>query len=268
MAKKKSSMALFEVVTREKRHHKAAMTVPEWMKGTAATEASRQALISPAEEAQPEQEHADPTGLDVPPGAAPGPDVETDYHASDRHEPAATQGEKVLSVADGRVTVSLNYVSCAVAGLGLLLAILAAFLLGRASAPKAPAASKAARTHAKAGLVLGTRPPRRTQRIVGKYYLVIQELGGLTPAMKKDAHEIAVYCEAARGDAATVINDGRQYVVLSGKPFDSPAATEARVYAADIDALGNRYKADVNRKYDFNQMDSQGRLDPWFRKEQ
>ena len=259
MAKKKSSMALFEVVARGKQHNKAAMTVPDWMKGRDASDASGQS---------PEQEYVGQAAPDAPPGAAPVADVEPGHDAAGGHEPTAPRGEKVLSVVDGRVTVSLNYVSCTVAAAGVLLAIVAAFLLGRASAPKAPAANEAARPPVKAGLVVGTRPPRMTQRILGKYYLVIQELGGLTPGLKADGQEIAAYCEAARGDPATVVSDGRQYVVLSGKPFDSPAGTEARVYAADIDALGNRYKADVNGKYDFNQMDSRGQLDPWFRKEQ
>jgi len=262
MAKKKSSMALFEVVAREKRHDKAALSVPAWMKGQGVADES-------AGPQDPPQEQEQAYVAQVQPEAPAEPNVEPDAArdaGDDDVHPTAEQTAPILAVADGRVTVSLNYVSCAVAGAAVLLVLVLAFVLGRASAPgpKGRADTPAAR----ANLVVGARPPRTTPRVPGKYYLVIQELGGLTAALKEDGRAVADYCEAARGDPATVVSDGRQYVVLSGKAFDRPDSPEARVYAADIDALGKRYQTDTNSRYDFNQMDTRGRLDPWFRKEQ
>ena len=171
-----------------------------------------------------------------------------------------------VGAAGGRVTFSLNYVSCAVAGLGVMLALVLAFMLGRSSAP---VPGEPADSGARAGLAAGKRVPRRpgagrSARISGKHYLVIQQLGERTPGAKAAAEAIVAYCETVRGDRATVVDDGRQYLVLSGVAFDSDRSAAALEYAADVHALGRRYKADENSKVDFNQMDRQGRLDPWF----
>ena len=260
MKRKKNSMALFEVVAREKQKtHKAVLTVPDWMKRRPAANAPEQAPpIPPPADVPPEGQYAGPQ--------EPAPAVEAPAPA--RRSGAAAAGGEVLSVSDGRVTLSLNYVSCTVAGVGLVLAILAAFLLGRASAPEVPAARAGKQPAARAGLRLGVTPPTAPQRISGKYYLVIQELGGRTQALKADAENIAAYCRAARDDNVTVFDDGQQYLVLSGKPFDSRTGDDTREYAGDIQTLGNRYKTDINNRYDFNQTNIQGKLDPWYRQEQ
>lgn len=241
--RRKDSMALFEVVAPgDRKKRKATMTVPDWMKRSHAPGGAQEAP-QPTETPQPE---ALP---DVEPAANKRPD----------------RAHVVWSTADGRVTVSLNYVSCGVAAMGVVLALVAMFMLGRASRGQVPPGQpEGNKAPAQAGPVSGKVP----QRISGKYYLVIQQLGGRTAALKADANAIAAYCLAARGDSATVIDDGQQYLVLSGRPFDRQTSGAALEYAADIHhTLGKRYKTDENSKYDFNQMDSRGLLDPWFEAE-
>jgi len=305
--KKKNSMALFEVVAGgQESTRKTSLSVPDWMKrqpedaqqdaspqppppsddvsvggeqpdGYEAVEATDQSAVQSqaVEQAVYDDVEAPAVSAEVP-DVGPG---ETDVY-----EPVAPVGEAAapvvsdvsalrpaLSVVDGRVTFSLNYVSCAVAGLGVVLVLVMAFVLGRSSAP-VPAANEPSGAGARAGLVVGKSPARRPSggrpaRISGKQYLVIQQLGERSPAAKVAAEAIVAYCEAVRGDRATVVDDGRQYLVLSGVAFDSDRSAAALEYAADVHALGKRFKASENDKYDFSQMDRQGRLDPWFVKE-
>lgn len=273
MAKRRrNSMALFEVVSKDKRKgHKAPLAVPGWMKEQPEPDAPPE----PAQSELPEQYIGQPEPQARPddePQAMPAGDAEVAPAASCpvAGSPGRSDDERgaMFAIADGRVTISLNYISCAVAGVGLLLAIVAAFVLGYATSPTDPSAETGPeKPPARAGLVLGNSPAPATQRVRGKHYLVIQELGRLTPAVKAEGLAIAAYCKVARDDPAEVISDGRQYVVLSGKPFDDPNNADAREYAADIHALGTRYKADMKRNYDFNQMDKTGMLEPWFRQE-
>ena len=261
MAKrKKDSMALFEVIARDRqKKHKAHLAVPDWMKGPIAPDAS-----ADLDQAQPEsQEYIGQAESEAEPEAAvPRPAVQSPEQSDDERA-------SVFTIADGRVTLSLNYVSSAVAVAGLLLAVVGAFVLGRIAAPSdAPAGTGDGKPQARAGLMLGNTPARTTQRISGKYYLLIQKLGPMTPTVMAEGKDIVDFCRAARDDdPATIIRDRQQYMVLSGKPFDSPTGADARKHAAEIHALGDLYKIHKKMKYDFNQMDSGGKLDPWFRKE-
>jgi len=297
MAKKnKSSMALFEVVSRTKdKTRKAPLAVPDWMKppaddtvgpdglpeppptpeppADAATDSAVEADESGADTAV-ERSPAAPVGADRPeaPDETSGADAQHDEpDGSDAS--AGTAGEAALSVAGGRLTVSLNYVSCAVVGMAVVFGLLVAFALGRLSVDRTPPAAEPAEpaNGSRAGLDVGAGPDRsglegpvRPRRISGKHYLVIRQMGGRTPAHKAAAEKIVAYCQAVRNDLATVVDDGQQYAVLSGKPFDSGTSNKALEYAVDIHGLGIRYKTDEKSKYDFNQLDRQGNLDPWF----
>ena len=271
MAKRrKDSMALFEVVAPGKRQkRKTPLAIPDWMKKSNVPD---EAPAKPASRMPPESHCVASSRAEAVPDAAPTDDEMAGheparYEAADDSEPAGRadeQDQAVLSLSPGRVTLSLNYVSCAVVATGLVLALVAAFMLGRASAPAAPGDDENTRAAAGTGLVLGKSPSRGAPRISGKHYLVIQQLAGRTAALKADAEAVAAYCKGARGDHATVVDDGQQYVVLSARPFDSRTSPEALEYAAEIHELGKRYKADENNRYNFNQMDSRGRLDPWF----
>ena len=296
--KKKNSMALFEVLTGgQQSTRKRSLSVPDWMKrrSDAAEQDASPQRPPPIDDVSADGEQPDrfetveavrEQSVEAPSAVvAEAADAdETDdasaydvvesrrYEAVDEPDGLETSADRpAISVADGRVTLSLNYVSCAVAGMGLVLLVVLAFMLGRSSVSR-PVADEPPGAGARAGLAVGKSPHRRPRagrpaRISGKHYLVIQQFGGRSPGEKADAEAVVAYCEAVRGDLATVMDDGKQYLVLSGKPFDSNRSAEALEYAADVHALGRRYKADENSKYDFNQMDRQGRLDPWFEKE-
>jgi len=335
MAKKnKSSMALFEVVSRTKdKTRKTPLSVPDWMKrppGTmddlevlseppptpepsaeADSDPDFEAVVDPAEQqgdsgsetvvqaadetdgyvaveapvSQPAE--ADPCEMPLVDGdfdadADFDADVDADAEVEESYGsdgPDGSDGPNALdgpmvSIAGRRVTLSLNYVSCAVVGVSVVFVLLVTFALGRLSVDRTvPTSEPAQQGPVKAALGVGHAPEpgpvarrARPQRISGKYYLVIKRMDGREPAHRAAAEKIVAYCEAVRGDQATVLDDGTRYRVLSGAPFDreSPEALE---YAADIHVLGMRYKTDENSKYDFNQLDHQGRLAPVFEKE-
>jgi len=246
MAKKSKSRAMFEVVSSGKRADRGDLSLPAWMaKPEKSASATRpQAPARPGEGAQP-----------AVTGSRPG---------------ALGQAEPVLSLRQGRLRLSLNYVSCGVALLGLALLLAVIFALGRGSA--GPARGEAAETGKAVSPPVEIRQagpatiPPAVGWISGKYYLIVRAMGGLTPQLRADAEHIARYCSNG-GDDAAVIGTDREYLVWSLVPFDSPDSEEARTYAAQIHELGKRYKKKFPDKgYDFDQFDRQGRLRSRFRR--
>lgn len=303
-------MALFEVVSRTKdKARKAPLSVPDWMKQPAGDMDGLEVLPEPpptpeppampelpAAAADPDVDGVDEVGAyvtvepvsvsapvqpvrphryetpDETPDETSGADAEDDGPCG-LDASAGGVGEPVLSIAGRRVTLSLNYVSCVVVGMGVVLALLVAFALGRLSVDRVPrpaegpqSARPQAGPDADKGPSPGAAPPG-PRRISGKQYLVISQMDGRTAAHRAAAEKIVAYCQAVRGDRATVVDDGRQYMVLSGVPFGSGTSSEALVYAADMHNLGLRYKTDEDGRFDFNQLDSQGGLAPRFETE-
>ena len=247
MAKKKKSVALFEVVARGGDEDRdTGVGVPEWMQGETATA----------------QQPAPPAGsagkkairLTTSPAAATAAQVPGGVHAAPAVEP-------VVSTAGGRLKLSLNYVTCTVVVLAAGLLLVLAFVLGRASVRTADSDGPAV-----AGLAGGAGGATRSPgRVAGKHYLVIQEIAGTSDVMKKDALDIVRYCKR-HGKQASVVRspDGKSYWVWSRKGFGSDKSPEALAYAKEISGLGRQYRKDTNKRYDFSRYDRSKRLRPQF----
>ena len=249
--KKKDSLGLFEVIGKARAEsNKVEVRLPGWMDKRPIK------LGQPAEPegAEPPAEPVEPTS------AKPAQVVRTPVAAA----------EPIITTGDGRLRVSLNYVSCGVALIAVLLLLVVAFCLGRASAPSGdgPAVASPAAGQGRKGEA-GT-PPGRDDRLPtrksGMHYLVIQPMNGLAAADLADAHKIVKYCSEA-GLKASVgkFPSGKpvRYVVWSLEGFESPDSQAASEYAADVDGVGKRYKQ-AFKTYDFSQFDGSGKLNPWF----
>ena len=218
MAKKKDSRALFEVIAGGKpKEGESDMGVPEWASGRPAP--------------------APGTAL----GETAGADRET------RVDPP------VVDTSSGRLVVSLNYVSCLVIAMGVLVLALAAFWLGRATAPdgKDPAVD-GPRIPAGTGPGVQGRQTVSFKREPGKQYLVIQWLNGATEANLREATRIRSYCWAEGVRADIFENKERPaYYVWSRKGFDSGKSKEAEQYKREIEAMGKEY-FDKHRTHKFS----------------
>lgn len=249
MAKKKRAKALFEVMADDKEsRHEVNMGVPDWMEKKTPQESK------PAKPESSLQADARLTRIQT-------------------EAPRAAESDKpIVSTAGGRLTVSLNYVSCTVAMLAIVLLLVVAFVLGRMSVtsgqrPRKPASpartlrkAEASKTKAETS---GTAKPKDAV----KYCLVIQVMGGRTEQLLADAKAIIKYCETAGYPARLAENDARDdYFVWSAEAYDSPTSNKAKTYVAEIHALGQRYKADTGKNYDFKQLDNKGQ--PRFEKAQ
>ena len=251
MAKKKNSIALFEVIQKTRRGE-GTTDVPKWMGGQAPPASESAWQGRPERVARPSF--------------------------------AIRAREALVAIAGNRVRLSLDYVSCAVAALGLIALLAGAFGLGfwagsgRAADDRSSARTMSDRTpfgkH-----VLGGRSPlpggqatrpagAAGQRQQGKWYLVIQGLAGVSGADLDEAARIVAYC-SARGEPATIArytnrqSGKKRYIVWSLKPHDLPTGEEAKRHGMAIEAIGKEY-FNKHKTYDFRQRKSDGRFDPWF----
>jgi hypothetical protein len=251
VAKRKDSLALYEVIGRSRQARaEAGLAIPGWMGR------QRSGPMRPQAPAQPAAEAEDMATLQ--PIAAPA-----------EREVWAGPG---VSVSAGRLRLSLNYVTCVIAGVALVLLFVAMFILGRTSARH----SQAAKTEAGAGIqasargeATGDKTPSAagpgTVREKGKYYLVVQGMGGKGADLLAEARSIERFCNA-KGEQVNVYEytkEPRQYIVLSAQGFDAPDSPEALRYVSAIETLGKNYKAQGG-KYEFKQRDAAGRVRPWF----
>jgi len=251
VAKRKDSIALFEVI--KNRRSDANLTVPPWMgaKGTAGA-----------------QEPPLPTAQPAAPGAA------------------STAWSRLSSGAGGQLTLKLTYTHCLVAAVVLALvaivSVWAAYQLGAGSrpAPK-PAAGVTLAEKVPPGphVVTGNNaakpsapavapgPAAASSRVPGKYYLVIQSMVGATKADQVEAEQIRTWC-AQHGEPATVATyrlsrTGKELcIVWSLRPFNSSSSPEAQEFGKHIETLGKLYNAQYKR-YDFRQR-RDGKFEPWF----
>lgn len=249
MARKKNSVALFEVISKTKDNRGRDDTrVPDW--------AGRQPQSADA---------ATPEPQDTPP---PQPDYQ---HAGE--ELASAPGD----AAPWRLTVTLNSVNCAVAAAVLIVLVGGAFWLGRATGSAGPvrAAGVGAGGEKKAttsGNTTKTTKPPAPKRVPGKYYLVIQQLPGKSSQDLADARGIEKFCNA-NNTPGEVWQTSKYYYVLGFRPFDSYPATlsaEANKYAQEIEKLGREYSRHAARsggrlkRHDFRQRKG-GQLEPHFK---
>lgn len=261
MAKKKDSVALFEVIQKA-RHNQANTDVPKWMDG--------QKAAAPQAEA--------------PQSVAP-------QHRTFRQTRQAGEPERLLSVDGDRLRLSLNYTSCAVVAACVVVLLVGAFALGYWSGSSGgPAGAPERRAggplkdrtpvgrHVLGGAVTSgggpgeQRGPAASGRAQGKAYLVVQGLLGASDEDLEEAKRIAAWI-GQQGEPATVARytnprTGKQrYIVWSLKPFPGSCIHEpdeaANAYARNIEVLGKRY-FDKYKTYDFRQRMADGKFNPWF----
>ncbi len=215
MAKRKDSIALFEVISksRDKSSQAADFHVPGWMDPQAA----------PDDQASP--------------GDRPG-------------APAPVEAE-MISTVGGRLTLSLNYVSCVAIALALVLLWAIGFWLGRWSAGQpAPAAPPTEMVEADGGAEqVSDNPLAGLTWNKGKYCLVIQELAGGEPKHEQDAWVIMRYL-ADQGVPAYVVSYQGRYRVLSLEGVDATTGDQADGFRASIERLGLQY-SQAGNDYDF-----------------
>ncbi len=260
MAKRKDSIALFEVI--KNRRSDANLNVPPWMggKGSAGAEAYPPPAAAPKVQQAPQ---AQPAG----PGAA------------------SRAWSRLASGAGGQLMLRLSYTHLLLAGAALVLVIVvsvwAAYRLGSKSGPASAAPDTTLTNRVPAGqhVVAGkaasnsgtqapaVAPAATAARVTGKYYLVIQSLVGASKEDQAEAEQIRAWC-AQHGEPATVATHtlartGKpRCIVWSLRPFDLPSSPEAQAYGRKIETLGKDYKAQYKR-YDFRQQ-RDGKFDPWF----
>jgi len=225
VVRKKDSVALFEVISKIRSGSGGAnMSVPGWM-------------INPKG-----REGSIPEEVPVP-----------------KPKPAAKRAppqEAIISTDKGRLRVSLNYVSCMVVAAGLVVLLLAAFWLGRATGGTAQGPQKAGigDTSGEGASRVGAvkEESELPRRIAGRYYMVIQDLKGNDRATREEAHRIAKFC-VDNGEPVTVnINEEGSIVVWSLKPFRKDDTEGTRNYAGLVEELGKRYFREYHT-YDFRQ---------------
>lgn len=251
MAKRKDSEALFEIIARTRASQDpAAINVPEWMSKKPAQQEA-EAGVEPGQE--PKAEQAPPKLL-----------LKSEPIGSRRFQIPPS----LLAIRDWRVTVSLNFVTCAVLGLAMLTLLLSMLVIGykwgAASAPPQRVVPPL-RPSVLGNNDLGepTPKPAAPQRVNGKYYMLIQGVEGITEQHKAEAQRIVDFCNEAHLPADIgEMRDPNQYIVWSLTGFDSPDNPEAKEYAEQIKELGKQYKAKY-RTYELRQAYPSGDW-PWF----
>jgi len=219
VAKKKDKAAFFEVISKTRQARKdAGLKVPIWMgRNDEAAEGDQPAEKPQATERKPER---------------PRPIAPT-----------------TIKTQQGRLQFSLNYTASVALAVVIVLLLVGAFMLGRATAPAGPGQALA-----------GPEPPYRPDvlkrsaqqpsggtatRLKGKYYLVIETLKGRSDEDLAEAQRIVEFL-SQKGEQATVqtFNVGGQklvYGIWSLRPFDARDSQEALDYARRIEQLGKEY---------------------------
>jgi len=298
VAKKKNSMALFEVISKSRdKNPDAEVLVPGWVKGQKEPEAPAPPVEEPAPQQTEEVEPVEtPSAVVQPPPAepvAPEPEPQPEPEQTFEPEPQAPEtmeapeppmfqpptepepspysaqteqtaddkpAETPIWSTDGaRLTISLNYVSCLVASIGILFLIIGAFVLGRATAPSETIATPTSQATIK-------RQP-------GKYYMVIERFAGNGPEVRAEAKRVAEFCNA-NGEPAQVqliprVVNGKivrgqgNLIVWSATAFDSPQSEEVSGHALFIqNELGAKYAKKYGSRYRFLQPQRNGKIAP------
>jgi len=242
MPKKKNTEGLFEVISRARASQDSPHTnVPEWMSSKPPeqqTEAGAEGGVElEAEQAPPSPLRTRLRQLEIP--------------------------RRLLAVRNARVTLSLNFVSCAVVALALATLLVSMFVIGWKWGTRSASADKPAvpyRTD-----VLGKKNLRRTvarqeppERVAGKYYMLIQGLDGVAAEHWAEAKMIVDFCNKAKLPADIgQMRDPKRLVVWSLTGFDSADSRQAKDYAEQIKTLGKKYKVERGT-YEFRQADPVG----------
>ncbi|MCP4378813.1 MAG: hypothetical protein GY794_21885 [bacterium] len=294
MAKKKNSMALFEVISKNRdKNPDSEVIVPDWVKpggqqaptGAQPPEVPAQSpvvpvevvapisepepipVLEPAAEAIPEPEPQSPAPLleeVAPTEEIPVLQTTSTWGPRQTSESPEVSDLPIWSTVGGRLILSLNYVSCLVASTGVLLLILAAFWIGRSTAPDSTPVAQNSKNAIK--------------RIPGKYYMALQIFPDDSDASWAEARRMAAFCNAngdgEQADVQTIyaskrvdgrIVRGKKYLIVwSATPFNSQTSEEVTAHALFIqNGLGVKYAQKYrSSKYKFIQPQRSGKLIP------
>lgn len=224
MAKKKDSIALFELISKGQ----DAQHLPGWMDTKKQDDSSAGHAATAERSAIP-----------------PRPVVPVDAALEARRAP--------------HLELSLSYTHSLVLILAVVVLLVFSFMLGRATAPSAsPAEDEAPQQNGQVSAGLAQQQAAATtklpERVRGKYYLVIQDMLGMSPQKLTEAQDIINFL--AQNDVpAEVIQWGDRYIVWSLQSVDSPDTEQAKNMVAYVEQVGRRYKAQGGR-YDFKQNKS------------
>jgi hypothetical protein len=230
--------------------------VPGWFskRPSSAPDAAQEDSPAPSES----QAAAQPS----PSGPSPLPEPSTFSPAS--------AAEPMLTIADSRVKLSMNYVTCAAAILGMVALLALMYYVGRVSArPGAPLAGDGAGGSQTSGRpgggVEANSAPPASERVKGKYYLIIDHMQAMTDKDFQDAEAVQEYCRKNNYPCDIVKLGTKCYAVWSLKAFDSPDSREAVDYAKAVEDLGKKYRPPSGRSaYTFSQHNRAGKLDHSF----
>jgi hypothetical protein len=234
VAKKKNSIALFEAISKSKEKNTyAGVSVPAWLSK----------VSQPQDPGQPPVEN--PPAI---PGSAP------------------YGGPKIVLSGAGLVLILAVIVTVGAAG----------FLAGRATAPGKTSENAVTGYHRPGASVTDGLAPAEPvdlpARMIGKQYLVIQRLAGMTKNDWKEANEIADWLVRQKGEKCEAkiiqVRNDKFLAVWSLRTFDSYLSPEAQKYAEHIETLGREFKTTEiyktsTGKYTFSQH-RQGKLDPYY----
>jgi len=254
VAKKKDSVALFELLSKTKeKQGDAVLQVPDWM-----TEHEAGPVV-PTPAAPQSAAPVTPKPAPPPPRAAPvAPRRETPTMASP-------------SAGRAKLTFSVSYTKCFLAFAVLLVLLFGAFLLGRATAGPAQTGD-----HMDAKFrteVLGQGNGRQGQqvkpeRIRGKYYLIVQRLKDTSASAAAEGQQIVDFLRQ-NGQWAEVkpfrTQSGKKfYAVWSLQAFEVRSGQDNLKYAEKIEKLGQKYFRQYG-SYKFQQRrSSSAALDPTY----
>ncbi len=244
MARKKKSDSLYELISSGKaRQEDMEMNVPAWMSGQHKDDALEAPEQATEPVADPSQEPEPAEGSVAPPSP-----VVTAAGASVSSPSPASHGKDLplVSTADGRLTFSLNHVSCVVVAVGLVLLLAGAFALGRVGRRgDKPVTAENGTENTQAGQGKSDSPAAAPLREAGKYYMIIQRLGQESKKARDEGERIVAFC-AELGAKATVepmpYNDNKTYLIVwSLEGHDSLKGKSNDTYANWIEGIGKMY---------------------------
>ena len=280
MPKKKNSMALFEVISKTRdKNPDSEVVVPGWVKPNQQDPQAQEPQDTAPQEPEPQKPEPqapvtapktpeapqasevtqDPEASEVT--STPAPAIQTTSTRTPRRpiERPETPEPPIWSTDGGRLTLSLNYVSCMVASMGLLLLIVGAFVLGYMTASPGATDAQSKQTVVK--------------RVAGKYYMIISKLADESNASRAEANRMAAFCNA-NGEPAEVkllprvvnnkvVKGQGNLIVWSATPFDSPSGEDVSAHALSIQGvLGVKYAEKYGSNNKFIQPQKNGRLAP------
>ncbi len=236
MARKKDTTALFEVISKAREtQHQAGFTVPTWM-GT---------------DKQPEDKE-DKVKSEPPPKSKPAVS-----------RPVMSTGEPMVSIDGGRLRISLSQKASLAATIGMVVLLVAVFVLGRATAGGKVETG---------GMdnVAGTNnhgTPAKYQPVAGKYYLLIQKMNSNSTLDKNEAAYVVNYLKEKSHLDAWVANikdsNGDIPAIFAAEEFDSDRITPAVENTALLfEEACAEYKRNNRTKYPFTQPRVNGKIKP------